>query len=108
MIDWYIEISDYCPPSFKTDKYLKSVIDITTPIMNYFSKRLSEIENWSVYDANKIFSDIIDEVPIFSTTIYNGEFIINYNKWTVIKLTDNTNQIYRGIKLEKILNNNYE
>jgi hypothetical protein len=105
MIDWYIEIKENCPDSFKTDKYLKSVLDITTPIMNHFSEKLYKLDNWNIYDANIIFSDIINEMPIMKPVIYKDEFWIEYNKWTLIKMNDKTNQIYRNIKLEKILNN---
>jgi hypothetical protein len=104
MIDWYVEISEYCPNNkFKTDDYLKSVIETSTPVMNYFCKRLSELEEWTIDDANKIFSSIIDEMPIMNAKVYNGEFSIEYNKWTKIKLTETSKQIYRGIKLEKLL-----
>jgi len=36
--------------------------------------------------------------------IYGEEFVIKYNRWVDIKLTDTTKQIYRDIKLEKIFN----
>jgi len=42
-------------------------------------------------------------MPIMSSTIIDNEFIIKYNRWTSIRLTDTTKQIYRDIKLEKIL-----
>lgn len=103
MIDWYVDLQEDRPYNLKNDRYLKSVIDTATPFMNYFCKRLSEIENWTVEDANSIFSEIINEMPIMKPIVWNGEFSIQYNKYTVIKLTETTKQIYRGIKLEKIL-----
>ena len=103
MINWYIEISDTAPNGFNSDIYLGNVIDTATPFMNYFCKRLSEVENWMIEDAEKIFKDIIDEMPIMSSRIFNKEFIIKYNRWVNIRLTDTTKQIYRDIKLEKIL-----
>jgi hypothetical protein len=103
MINWYVQISEYAPIGFNSDIYLASVIDTATPFMEYFCKRLSELDSWSIDDAQKIFKDIIDEMPIMSSTIIDNEFIIKYNRYTSIRLTDTTKQIYRDIKLEKIL-----
>jgi hypothetical protein len=104
MIDWYVEISEYyLNDKFKSDDYLKGVIETSTPFMNYFCKRLSELEEWSVDDANRIFSSIIDEMPIMNARLYGGEFLIEYNKFVNIKLTETPKQIYRDIKLEKLL-----
>jgi hypothetical protein len=103
MINWYVQISEDAPIGFNSDIYLASVIDTATPFMDYFCKRLSEVDNWSIDDAQNVFKDIIDEMPIMSSTVLNNEFIIKYNRWTSIKLTDTTKQIYRDIKLEKIL-----
>lgn len=102
MIDWYIEISDEAPDNFRTDEYLSKIIDTSTPYMDHFCKRLTEISDWKLEDANKIFQEIIEEFPILVPQIWNNEFYIRYNKWTYIKLTDSTKQIYRDIKLEKI------
>ena len=103
MINWYVQISENAPYGFNSDIYLASVIDTATPFMEYFCKRLSEVDSWSIDDAQKIFKDIIDEMPIMSSTIIDNEFIIKYNRYTSIRLTDTTKQIYRDIKLEKIL-----
>ena len=103
MINWYVQISETAPQGFNSDIYLGNVIDTATPFMDYFCKRLSEIENWMIEDAETIFKDIIDEMPIMSSMISNTEFIIRYNRWVSIRLTDTTKQIYRDIKLEKIL-----
>ena len=103
MINWYVQISEDAPIGFNSDIYLASVIDTATPFMEYFCKRLSEVDSWSIDDAQKIFKDIIDEMPIMSSTIIDNEFIIKYNRYTSIRLTDTTKQIYRDIKLEKIL-----
>jgi hypothetical protein len=48
MIDWYIEISDDAPQTFKDDKYLANVINTSTPCMSYFCQRLSEIEDYKL------------------------------------------------------------
>lgn len=103
MIDWYIEISDYSPNGFKSDDFLKSVIETATPFMNYFCDRLSEIEDWKIEDAERVFGEIIEEMPIMNYRIKGEEFIIKYNRFVDIKLTDTTRQIYREIKLGKIL-----
>jgi len=103
MIDWYVEISDNSPIGFKSDDFLKGVIETATPFMNYFCDRLSEIEDWKIEDAEKVFGEIIDEMPIMSYRIWDEEFIIKYNRFVDIKLTDTTRQIYREIKLGKIL-----
>lgn len=103
MINWYVQISETAPHGFNSDSYIGTVIDNATPFMDYFCKRLSEIENWMIQDAETIFKDIIDEMPIMSSMISNTEFIIRYNRWVSIRLTDTTKQIYRDIKLEKIL-----
>jgi hypothetical protein len=70
--------------------------------MDYFCKRLSEIEDFTLDNIEKIFSEIIDELPIMRGNRYGDEFVIKYNRWVDIKLTDTTKQIYRDIKLEKI------
>jgi hypothetical protein len=100
MIDWYINITK---DAFKNDKYINAVIDTVTPYMDYLCKRLAEIDNWTLKEANIIFSDIIKEMPIMTPKIYNGEFFIEYNRRTYIYLTDTTKQIYREIKLHKVL-----
>ena len=102
MIDWYIEISDDAPQAFKDDKYLSNVINTASPCMTYFCQRLSEIEDYKLEDMVNIFKEIIEELPIMRANIYGGEFVIKYNRWVDIKLTDTTKQIYRDIKLEKI------
>ena len=102
MIDWYIEISEGAPDGFKGDKYLSNVINTASPCMNYFCQRLTEKENFTLEDIEKIFSEIIEELPIMRANIYGDEFVIKYNRWVDIKLTDTTKQIYRDIKLEKI------
>ena len=103
MIDWYVEICDSSPEGFKGDKYLGNVIDTASPCMDYFCKRLTEMKDWKLEDANQIFKEIIEELPIMTSTIYNNEFIINYNRWVTIKLTETSKQIYRDLKLSRIL-----
>jgi hypothetical protein len=102
MLDWYIEISDRAPDGFKSDKYLNSVIKTASPCMDYFCKRLIEMDNYTIDDMNNIFSEIIEELPIMRGNKYVDEFIIKYNRWVDIKLTDTTKSIYRDIKIEKL------
>jgi hypothetical protein len=102
MIDWYVEISESAPDGFKSDDYLSKVITIAKPCMDYFCKRLTEIDDFTLEDMMSIFLEIIEELPIMRANIYGGEFVIKYNRWVDIKLTDTTKQIYRDIKLEKI------
>ena len=40
MIDWYVEVTESVPSSFNNNDYLISVIDIVSPFMEYFCKRL--------------------------------------------------------------------
>lgn len=103
MVDWYVEISEWAPESFKNDEYLSNVIDTATPYMDYFCKRLSEIKDWKLEDANNLFKEIVDELPIMSANIHKENFWINYNKWVFIKLTDTPKQIYRDSKIQQIL-----
>lgn len=103
MIDWYIEISEGAPESFKKDKYLANVIDISSPCMDYFCNRLIEMSNWKMRDALGIFQDIVDELPVMSPVIHNGEFFIRYNRWVHIRLTDTPTQIYRESKIKQLL-----
>jgi hypothetical protein len=67
------------------------------PYINYI-----EINDYKLEDMEVIFSEIIEELPIMRANIYGEEFVIKYNRWVDIKLTDTTKQIYRDIKLEKI------
>jgi hypothetical protein len=66
MIDWYVEISDSSPESFKSDLFLSKVIDTASPCMDYFCNRLTEMKDWKLEDANNIFKEIIEELPILS------------------------------------------
>ena len=103
MITWYVEITDWAPEVYKTDKYLETIIDTATPFMNHFCKRLSEIQDWKLEDATGIFKELIDELPIMQADTINGDFRIRYNSWVYIKLTDTMKQIYRESKLTRLL-----
>jgi hypothetical protein len=103
MIDWYVEISEWSPESFKKDDYIQTVIETATPFMEHFCRRLEALKDWKLEDANKIFSEIIEEWPIMRPSVWNEEFSIHYNKWVFIKLTDTTKEIYRDSKIRQIL-----
>jgi hypothetical protein len=103
MISWYVEISEWAPETYNSDKYLKTIIDTATPFMNHFCKRLNKIDDWKLEDANRIFKDLVEELPIMQAQVFNDDFLIRYNKWTYIKLTDTVKQIYRESKLNKLL-----
>jgi hypothetical protein len=108
MIDWYVEITDSAPIAYriesnKRDEFINSVIDTATPYMNHFCKKLSDVSNWKLEDANILFKEIVEEFPIMKAEVWNEEFRIRYNKYTYIKLTDSTKQIYRESKLKNIL-----
>lgn len=103
MIDWYVEISDSSPESFKSDLFLSKVIDTATPCMDYFCNRLTEMKDWKLEDANNIFKEIIEELPILKSRVYNNEFIIDYNRYVVIRLTETPTQIYRESKIRQLL-----
>ena len=103
MTDWYIEISEWAPEKFRSDEYLSKVIETSSPYMNYFCQRLTELKDWKLNEANQIFSEIIEEMPIMTAKEHNGEFWISYNKWVSIKLVETPIQIYRESKIKQIL-----
>ena len=95
MTDWYVEISEWAPESFRTDDFLSKVIDTATPCMDFFCKRLTQKKDWKLEDAGVIFNEIIEELPIMKSSVYNNEFIIHYNRYITIRLTETPTQIYR-------------
>ena len=103
MTDWYVEMTESAPDSFRTDDSLSKIIDTATPCMDYFCKRLTELKDWKLEDANRIFKEIIEEMPIMEAHIWNNEFSIRYNKWVYIKLTETPKQIYRDSKIKQLL-----
>lgn len=103
MTDWYVEITESAPDSFRTDDYLSQIIDTASPCMDYFCKRLTELKDWKLEEANKIFQEIIEEMPILQAHIWNNEFSIRYNRWVYIKLTETPKQIYRDSKIKQLL-----
>lgn len=103
-INWYVEILDMAPVDYNSNEYLKKVIDSSTPFMEYFFDKLLQVEDWSFVDAKDVFESIVSEMPVFNCKIIGDDIIFKYNKWVNLRLTDTAKQIYRDIKLEKILN----
>lgn len=101
MIEWYVEARPYSTPH--TDEYIQNVIRIASPLMNYFCKKLYEKNDLTLATIEDTFKEIINGLSVMNTKIIKDEFVICYNKTTYIKLVDTTKQIYRDIKLEKIL-----
>lgn len=103
MIEWYIDIDEWAPSHFKTDKFKEVVTKNTKPVMVYISEKLKE----SDYDLSGFcqkFKDIVDDLPIMKVKVIDDEITIQYNRWVDIKLVDSTKAIYRDIKLNKLLN----
>lgn len=103
MTDWYVEISESAPNSFRSDDFLSKVIDTASPCMDYFCKRLTDLTDWKLEDANEIFKEIVEEMPVMTAHICGDEFSIKYNKWVFIKLTETPTQIYRDSKIIQLL-----
>lgn len=103
MTDWYVEIYDGAPDGFKSDDFLSKVIDTASPCMDYFCKRLTDLKDWKLEEANEIFKEIVEEMPVMTAQIWEDEFSIRYNKWIYIKLTETPTQIYRHSKIVQLL-----
>ncbi len=103
MVDWYIDINYSAPESFHNERFIENIINIASPFMDYFCSRLMDTNNWTANDANNIFIEIANEMPIMNGFMSNGEFIIKYNKFINIHLVGNTKEIYRDVKISKIL-----
>ena len=102
MIEWYIDIDEWVPSHFKTDKFKEVVTDNTKPVMVYISEKLKE-SDYNLSEFYQKFKDVVDDLPIMKVKIIDDEIIIQYNKWVDIKLVDSTKAIYRDIKLNKLL-----
>ena len=103
MISWYID-------STRTDdKYLAKVKQTVEPCMDYFCDRLYEIEDFDLNDINKLFKEIIEELPILNFVLnpITNEIYFQYssslNANTKIRFHDATKGIRRELILNKIL-----
>jgi hypothetical protein len=115
IVDWYVisnpGLAGYNPRTIKgydkvSEKFLKKVVETATPLMDYFCNRLTDVVSGElkISQIETVFAEIIEEMPVMNYRISkDNEFIIQYSKYTEIRLTDSTKQIYRDIKLTKIL-----
>ena len=92
----------------KTDKeytgQIKNTIDEHADfLMNYFFHKLENEEDYSIEKMDEVFRTIIDEMGCMKCRIYNESLIIEYNKSVSIIVEDSKTQIYRNLKLQKIL-----
>jgi hypothetical protein len=102
MIDYYIDIDDGAPKHFKTEKFKETIIRNSKPVMDFLYEKLVE-NDYNLEEFYNKCKDIIDDLPIMKFKIINNEIIIQYNRWIDIKLTDSTKQLYRDIKLDKLI-----
>jgi hypothetical protein len=102
MIEFYIDIDEYAPNRFKTEMFKDSVIKNSQPIIDYIFEKLNEF-NYNLDEFYKKLSDIVDDLPIMSIKLVNGEIILKYNRWVDIKFVNSTKSIYRDIKLNKLI-----
>lgn len=108
MIEWEVRVND--PDWYgrklserEKQKIIKNVNDSMCPFMEYFCKRLSVLDSFTLKEAEKIFGTIIDDMSVFSHKIVNNEFVIVYSKLANVVLKDSIQQIYREQKINKIL-----
>lgn len=103
MISWYIDSSQ------TDDKYIDMVKKTVEPCMNYFCDRLCQIENFDPDDLNRLFREILEELPIlnFRVDAITNEIYFQYssslNANTKIRFNDATKGIRRELILNKIL-----
>ena len=92
----------------KTDtvysEQIKNTIDEHAEfLMNYFFHKLEDEKDYSIDTMDKIFKSIIDEMGCMRCRIYNESLIIEYNRNVSIIVENSKTQIYRNLKLQKIL-----
>lgn len=114
--NWEINISNDAPENFKSDEFKLMVKETAEPCIKYLNNKIGDNIFKIECDKNKIlilFKEIMQDMPILNnlsmvdyTSINNYNYIIlRYNKWVDILITDTIEQIYRDIKLNKILEN---
>lgn len=96
--DWYI----------KTDRIYSEQIRNTIDehaefLMNYFFTKLENEEDYSIEKLDEIFRTIIADMGCMRCRIYNESLIIEYNRSVNIIVENSKTQIYRNLKLQKIL-----
>ena len=101
MVKWYID-------SRSTDeKYISRVRQTVEYCMDHLCDRLSNLKEIEIEVIEKVFKDIIEELPIltFCYDKQKDEFYCRYNSSTTIRFDDPLKSIKREIILNKILNN---
>lgn len=103
-LKWVIEYSHTSPNYVKIPKVKKEIESLTSGVIDYIFSKLEKSDELTLNNINGILFDLLDELPIMSPTLDNGEFKIRYNKFITVKLIDPVKSIYREIKLNKLLN----
>ena len=123
--NWEINISNDAPENFKSDEFKLMVKETAEPCIKYLHNKIGDNILKIECDKNKIlilFKEIMYDMPILNnlsvvdkqgfifsandyTSINYNYIILRYNKWVDILITDTIEQIYRDIKLNKILEN---
>lgn len=103
-LKWVIEYSHTSPNYVKIPKVKKEIESLTSGVIDYIFSKLEKSDELTLNNVNGILFDLLDELPIMSPTLDNGEFKIRYNKFITVKLIDPVKSIYREIKLNKLLN----
>lgn len=103
-LKWVIEYSHTSPNYVKIPKVKKEIESLTSGVIDYIFSKLEKSDELTLNNINGILFDLLDELPIMSPTLDNGEFKLRYNKFITVKLIDPVKSIYREIKLNKLLN----
>lgn len=103
-LKWVIEYSHTSPNYVKIPKVKKEIESLTSGVIDYIFSKLEKSDELTLNNVNGILFDLLDELPIMSPTLDNGEFKLRYNKFITVKLIDPVKSIYREIKLNKLLN----
>ena len=98
-MDWYID------STIIDSRYLSVVESTVGDIMNFFVKRLDEVDiDFNILD--KEFEKILNELPFMKFhNDKNGNFWFEYNRYTDIKFIDTMKSVKRDLVLDKILKN---
>lgn len=108
MVDWYFEINEGAPSIFNSKEYLSRIESIFKDYINCYNSILSKevdinICNLKLEDMNELFLKISRNIPIMEGCIDKNGFYIKYSKFVSLRLIDSTKEIYRDLKLIKIL-----
>lgn len=96
--DWHIEYQRDFSPSIK-----EKIIEHAEFLMNYFFKKLEDHEEYSIEMMSEVFKTIIEEMGCMRCRVDQESLVIEYSKSVNIIIEDSKTQLYRGLKLQKIL-----